>query len=51
MSAHRTRKWIERADCEPPNIAGMTGQAALTAGDMARPVRIITGNAASTTAT
>ena len=36
-------KWIERADCRPPKRSMSQGQAAVMAGDMVSPVRIITG--------
>ncbi len=36
-------KWIDRADCRPPNRSSSQGQAAFSAGDMVRPVRIISG--------
>ena len=36
-------KWIERADCRPPNRSSSHGQAALSPGDMVIPVRITPG--------
>src|SRR6185369_1191631 len=38
-SSHATMKWIDRADCLPPNRSISHGQAAFMAGDMVRPVR------------
>ena len=36
-------KWIDRADARPPKISSSQGQEAFIVGDMARPVRIISG--------
>ena len=36
-------KWIERADCRPPNRSSSHGQVASIDGDMVRPVSTITG--------
>src|SRR5205085_9839339 len=36
-------KWIERADCRPPNRSSSQPQAASMPGDMVRPVRMIKG--------
>ena len=40
-------KWIERADCRPPNRSTSQGQAASIAGDMVSPVSTISGSSTS----
>ena len=49
-SAHATKKWIVRADCCPPNAVTRKGKTEVTAGDIASPVQIISGNRTKTTA-
>src|SRR3546814_10842827 len=43
-SSHATMKWIERADCRPPNRSSSHGAVALKPGDMVSPVATISGN-------
>src|SRR5206468_2940293 len=44
-------KWIERADCRPPNTTSSHGQAASIAGDIVSPVSTISGRSTKMTPT
>ena len=44
-------KWIERADCRPPNRSTSHGQVASIPGDMVSPVSTITGISTRSTPT
>jgi hypothetical protein len=48
-SATNAKKWIVRADCEPPNKSSKAGYAAVMAGDMVSPLRTMSGNVTTTT--
>ena len=49
IRAHRTRKWMVRAPCLPPNSRAYQGKRAITDGDIAAPVRICSGARMNTT--